>query len=133
MKVGEDNLCIVCGKDNPIGIHAKFDLNREELTSRAIITLDKNFQGWKGMAHGGVISALLDETMVYAAMAAEKPCVTAELCVRFKRPVPTEKELTLTGSVTELGDKLLRATANLHIDGKLHATATSRLFAVDQT
>ena len=47
----------------------------------------KIHQGYKDIIHGGLISTLLDEAMVKAALMQGMPAVTAEITVRFKNPL----------------------------------------------
>ena len=64
--------------------------------------------GWKTFVHGGVIMALLDEAMAWAAMAAAKrPCVTAEMTTRLRRPAAVGMRLRVEGEVTEAGSRIL--------------------------
>src|SRR5207237_1793136 len=56
-------------------------------------------QGYDGTLHGGVVPALLDETMGWAIFHQGIWGVTAKLNVTFKRPVPVGEELVVTGTV----------------------------------
>ena len=87
----------MCGADNPIGLHLRFRI--EGKTAIAETTLPADFQGWRGIAHGGVVMALIDEAMAYAAGAAGWKGVTAEVATRFRHPVPLETKLRLVGRV----------------------------------
>ncbi|MGA3036163.1 MAG: PaaI family thioesterase [Vulcanimicrobiaceae bacterium] len=57
------------------------------------------YQGYRGIAHGGMVMALIDEAMAYAAGAVGWKGVTAEVSTRFRRPVPLETKLKLVGRV----------------------------------
>ena len=62
-------------------------------------------QGYPGRMHGGVITGILDETIGHAINIGEgeNPMtwgVTAELTVRFRKPVPLDVELTARGRIT---------------------------------
>jgi len=56
-------LCIVCGKENPIGF--KLDFRQEGETVKAEFTPGEFHQGWPEIVHGGVLGLLLDEATVY--------------------------------------------------------------------
>lgn len=68
---------------------------------RTIFTASAEQCSYHGVAHGGVLSALLDETMGWAA-AFEKRifCYAAELRVRFLQHAPPGKPLTVVGRMT---------------------------------
>jgi hypothetical protein len=56
--------CFACGTTNPIGLNLTFYRRGEYVCSD--IKLGRNYEGWENMAHGGIISTLLDEVMGWA-------------------------------------------------------------------
>jgi len=95
----DDGNCFACGPENPIGMHLHFDRAPDEGV-RAVATLGAQFQGWRGIAHGGIVMALIDEAMAHAAGFAGHRGVTANVNVRFRKPVPLESEIEVRGRVT---------------------------------
>ena len=89
--------CFVCGDDNDFGLKAKFYYESGEAITRVVA--DKRFEGYRGIYHGGIISSLLDEVMIKAILAENKYAVTAEMKVRFKKPIITGEELKISGRV----------------------------------
>lgn len=61
--------------------------------------LDPTFQGYAGIAHGGIVMMLLDEVMAHASGMVGEKGMTASIAVRFRKPVPVGIELTLRGEV----------------------------------
>ena len=51
------------------------------------LTLDRRFEGWEGMAHGGILCTILDEVMAWALVGADNWGVTARMSVDFRKPV----------------------------------------------
>ncbi|HEY8298072.1 MAG TPA: hotdog fold domain-containing protein [Candidatus Baltobacteraceae bacterium] len=94
----DDGHCFACGPDNPIGLHLRFEPDADAGV-RARISLGPDFQGWKGIAHGGIAMALLDEAMAHAAGAAGHRGVTASMNARFRKPIPVGEPLEITGGV----------------------------------
>jgi uncharacterized protein (TIGR00369 family) len=95
----DDGNCFACGPENPIGLHLHFERDDVEgVRSNAILA--SQFQGWRGIAHGGIVMALLDEAMAHAAGFAGHRGVTASVNVRFRRPVPLEQPIVMRGKVT---------------------------------
>ncbi|MDI3269286.1 MAG: PaaI family thioesterase [Bacillota bacterium] len=78
--------CFVCGKDNPHGLKARFWVDGPQ--SRTALTPPAHVRGFPGILQGGVVAALLDETMWYAAFGAGFFTLTADLKIRFRRPTP---------------------------------------------
>ncbi len=96
----DDGNCFACGPANPIGMHVHFDRAADGEGVRAAVELEPHYQGWRGIAHGGIVMALLDEAMAHAAGFAGHRGVTAHVSVRFRKPVPLEKPIEVRGRVT---------------------------------
>ena len=96
----DDGNCFACGPDNPIGMHLHFDRATDGEGVCARFSLAPQYQGWRGIAHGGIVMALLDEAMAHAAGFAGHRGVTASVNVRFRKPVPLERPIVARGRVT---------------------------------
>jgi acyl-coenzyme A thioesterase PaaI-like protein len=97
--IPEGHECFACGTDNPIGLKLQFYLQDDWLCSDVV--LSRNHVGWQNMAHGGIISTLLDEVMTWAVIYFKKTfSVTRRMQVRYLRPVPVETAITVKGMVT---------------------------------
>lgn len=94
------NNCFVCGEQNANGLKAKFYV-RDDGSVVSDIVADARFQGYKDVLHGGIISSMMDEVMIKAVLAKGIFAVTAEMTVRFRRPVQTGQKISFTGTVTE--------------------------------
>ncbi|HOP26449.1 MAG TPA: PaaI family thioesterase [Candidatus Sabulitectum sp.] len=82
-----------------------------------------HFSGWRGAAHGGIITTLLDETMVYACTSTGWLTVTGTITVKFHRPVPTETPLEVTGTVLRNRGRSISAEGAIREGGVLLASA----------
>lgn len=118
----DDHYCFACGARNPIGLHLEIG-TAEDGTASFTWTPPREFQGWSGVLHGGVISTLLDEAMAYAAGDRDEGAATAEITVSFKQPVLTGREISVTARVEEQKRRLLRTAAVLLQDGVEKAAA----------
>ncbi|PKM81806.1 MAG: hypothetical protein CVU89_07190 [Firmicutes bacterium HGW-Firmicutes-14] len=91
--------CFICGTQNEIGLQARFWTEGELAFSEC--RPDSRYEGYKGIIHGGVVSAMLDETMGKAIMAAGGPmAMTAKLNVRFRKSALVGRKLTFEGEWT---------------------------------
>ncbi|MEO6836635.1 MAG: PaaI family thioesterase [Candidatus Tumulicola sp.] len=95
----DDGNCFACGPENPVGMHLRFDRAADDDGVLAAVTLPPQYQGWRGVAHGGIVMALLDEAMAHAAGFAGHRGVTASVNVRFRKPVPLEAPIEVRGRV----------------------------------
>jgi len=99
--------CFVCGEENALGLGVRFDVEGERVVLETV--LDQRYEGYPGHVHGGVITAMLDETIGWACSArAGRLFFTVELSVRFKKPVPAGKPITVFGEATKTHAKLSR-------------------------
>src|SRR5690349_90349 len=78
--------CYICGRENPTGLGVTFRLEAGRV--KTDVTLDARQQGPPGHAHGGCLSAILDEAMGAVVWCAGHPVVAGRLEVDFKRAVP---------------------------------------------
>jgi acyl-coenzyme A thioesterase PaaI-like protein len=111
-KLEGDN-CFACGTDNPIGLN--LDFYREGDSVCCDVVLSRNHEGWQNMAHGGIISTLLDEVMSWTVIYFKKSfAVTRSMEVRYLRPVPLKVPLIVRGRIiSEDGRDLCRVEAVL--------------------
>jgi uncharacterized protein (TIGR00369 family) len=128
MKVEYYGYCWICGEKNPGGFQLKFDLNKNERTMRTSFIPTETYQGYDGIVHGGILSALLDEAMAKLAFELGYNAVTAMLNIRFKSPAKVKEKLMVRGEITEVNRKLVLAKATIHReDGTLIAEGDSKL------
>lgn len=128
MQVVDDGRCFICGKDNPIGLKAHFVIDPQKRRAETSVRIAEEFQGWQGITHGGIISALLDEICAQACMGSGLQVVTSELKLRYRAPVPTGSLVTVIGEVVGERRRLVDARGRLELDGKIMAEAEVVLF-----
>lgn len=126
MRLERDNYCFACGKANPRGLRLAIEVDREG--ARFEYTVPKELQGWPDVTHGGIISTMLDEVMVWAAAGREIHTVTAEMTVRFKQPLPTNRSIKVEGRIIEERKRLIRAEAKAFDEKTVYAEASAKLF-----
>lgn len=112
MKELRDNeRCYVCGKKNPAGLGVAFEVDTDARSIRARFTPLPLHQGYEGIVHGGILSALLDEAMAKLAYSLGIPAVTAEMTVKFTSPAAPGEELAVSGKLTHETRRLIEAEA----------------------
>jgi uncharacterized protein (TIGR00369 family) len=131
MKELRDNQrCYVCGKKNPIGLAVDFEINTGMRSLQAKFTPRNDHQGYEGIVHGGILSALLDEAMAKLAFTLGIPVVTAEMTVKFKRPASPGEELTISGRLTQETKRLILSEAKIERGPVVIAEATGKLLRI---
>jgi uncharacterized protein (TIGR00369 family) len=109
---GFESNCFVCERRNDAGLRIPFfhDEGAGEVT--ATFTLDERFSGAPSYVHGGLLLAVLDEAMAWAAIAVGgKFAVTHEFGVTFRYPVRVGRTYRVEARLTEQGVEAFRAEA----------------------
>ena len=128
-KQPNSRMCLVCGLKNSFGLHtAYYELDNNELL--AVFRPRAEHQSYPGRLHGGIISTILDETIGRAIMmhsVDEVWGVTVDLQIRFKKPVPLDKELKVVGRITKDGTRFFEGSGELLLaDGTVAAEGHGR-------
>lgn len=126
--------CFGCGPDNPSGLHLHFDRVADDRVE-AEVTLSEDLCGWEGVAHGGVVSLLLDEVTSWcvALCLGERWFVTRELNVRFVRPTPVGRPLHLSARVVSDRGVLMDLVGDVRLpDGRLTARGKAQFVRLDE-
>ncbi len=127
----DNNRCFVCGPANPHGMKLTFRYPGEGVAESDVI-FPGHLQGWGNVAHGGLVSTVLDEVMIKAAAHSKYKCVTGEITVKFKKPTLVDQPCLLQGRVIEAKRKLVFTEGSLSDEkGQVLATAKGKLFTVD--
>lgn len=124
--------CFGCGQRNPIGLKLRFRTEGNSVV--ADFTPADVYEGYPGYLHGGIIGALLDEAMGWAAysLSGGTLAVTAKVQIRFRRPVLIGETLTVSASITRKTRQFVWTEATLkRSDGKVAAEAAAVMSVSD--
>jgi acyl-coenzyme A thioesterase PaaI-like protein len=125
-----EGFCFGCGCNNPIGLKLKFI--KEGDTVKTEYTPIKEFQGWPGLLHGGILGCLLDEAMSHAAYTTGNTCVTASITIRQRQPIKVEVPLLVTAKVTRHRKKIIETEGQVCLkDGTVVAESTAKQFIAE--
>jgi len=124
--------CIICGQKrvNPssmnLRLHTTPDGVEVEFKPEAV------HEGYRNIVHGGVLCALLDETIGWAvAVQRRKYFVTAELNVRFLRPLAVGTPVTVRGRAVEHQSRYSVAEGEVvDREGNVYAKGSGKFFVM---
>lgn len=96
----DHNECFGCGSANKSGLKMKFFAEGDKVFSK--VTLPPSLMGWNGIAHGGIVSTLLDEIMGWSAIFfTHKLILTKSMTITYHKPVMVNDPLHVEGHVHE--------------------------------
>ena len=121
--------CVLCGANHPHGLRLRFSVH-EDGHVESTCDCPRNWQGYTGHLHGGVISALLDSAMTNCLFAHGHMGMTGELKVRFLKPVLVEQSAVISAHLIESHGPLFCLSATLTQDNMLKARATAKFMQV---
>lgn len=125
------NACFGCGLENPIGLQLD-GFTRDGTGLSATFTPRAEYQGFAGVLHGGIMAALLDETMAWTAMMiAGSYVVTANLEIKYRRPAPADQAYTMRGSIDEQRGRRLLISATAESAATVLAEASGLFLATE--
>ena len=127
----DDGFCFACGQNNPIGLKLKF----VEIAGRYVAkcVMDKNYQSFNGVLHGGIITTLLDEAMGGYLFHLKQPAYTGKLEVRYRRPTPTGEQLTVSGWIAGCKRNVVEMRSEIALsDGTITAEATAKMVVMEK-
>lgn len=126
----EANTCFGCGEDNPIGLKLSFQW--DGTTAWTKLVPRKEYEGWPGIIHGGIVFLLLDEAMAWVSRRMQMQSLTARADVKYHRPLRVGEEVNLTATSVNVTRKVIEAKATLSMkDGTIIAEGTCTMLRMD--
>jgi uncharacterized protein (TIGR00369 family) len=127
-KQPNSRMCLVCGIENKLGLNASFyELENNELV--AIFKPVNEHQSYPERLHGGISATILDETLGRVISIEEETVwgVTAELNIKYKKPVPLDQELKVVAKITRNTSRLFEGEGKILLEnGDIAVTATGK-------
>ena len=120
---------LVTGTANAVAPPVSLVVEDEEV--RGTFRLGKRHEGAPGLAHGGVVSPVLDHALGEAALAKGVGGMTVQLDVRFLAPTRLDADLEVRARVTEVEGKKVRLGGTISQDGVPTASATALFVQID--
>ena len=119
----DPHYCFACGELNAHGLHLV--LHAQDERCWAELALEERFQGWDGIAHGGIIAAILDEVMAWALIDHDSWGLTARMTVDYKRPVRIGVPIRAEGWLVDVRRRVMTTGGRIIDQGTGEALATA--------
>ena len=121
--------CFGCGDENPHGLRLKMEIEDGEL--RADFTPGPHHEGWPGIVHGGVISALLYEVMENWTYLGGIVTMMRSMDTRLRTPATVGQPIRATSWLERREGREIYVAARLVSGGKTIAEGRASLVELD--
>jgi uncharacterized protein (TIGR00369 family) len=117
--------CFGCSPRNQYGLKLQVSVSENGCFSHAKVP--KQFSGFDGIVHGGIVATLLDEISAWTLIInIQELCVTQNVTIQYHRPVPVNTSILVEGSILNAN----RHSATIRsfiksLDGKVLAESIS--------
>ncbi len=94
-------------------------------------SLPTPYEGAPGLAHGGVLSMVLDHLFGQVALAAGYGCMTVGLSLRYTAPTPLHTELVAEGRVVQVDGRKVHIAGTVSAGGRTTVEASAVFLQID--
>ena len=123
--------CFGCGEENRLGLRLNVRLVGDK--TECVFTPIPEFQGPPGIAHSGVVAAVLDEVMSQLIYAQLQLAVTRKIEVTYRRPMRVGQTYQFTAEVVKRNSRIIAARAEARdADGNQVARARGIFAPLDE-
>ena len=127
----QDDFCFGCSEKNPVGLQLDFYDYGDYVESEWIA--NKNYEGWHGVLHGGIVATLLDEVGSWVIISKiGRAGMTVELNVRYHKKISTNEKIYIQGKLIEHKRNIAFIESKIIKNGEIKASAISKYFLFDQ-
>ena len=106
--------CFVCGLENAYGLKLRFrETGPGEVTADYVVP--EQFQGYPGVVHGGIVTAMLDEVTGRAHINSDQTrfMFTAKIEIRFRKNVPIGQPIKIVGQIEKSKSRMASSTGRI--------------------
>lgn len=127
-----DSSCFACGHENSRGLGLSFFL--EANITKAYFCLSKDYQGFKGIVHGGVLATILDSVMLNNLFSLGIKAVTVKMDIRYRLPVCIDNGYMAEGFLKKVQGKFCVLNGRIiePQNKKIYASSTAIFRKIDE-
>lgn len=119
----DSNACFICGKQNSFGL--KLDFYEVDGRVETSFLPKPEYQGWPGYLHGGILYAILDETLGRVGFTIDSWTLSGRVEIRYREPAPIDQPLRVVGTLVRDRGRAIEVQGYAQLaDGTIVAEAT---------
>ncbi len=115
------HMSLVGGLSHPIAPQLRMHVDGD--AGRGEVVVGPLFQGGPGLVHGGVLALLIDHAMGCVAAGPERPAMTAQLALRYRKPTPLGVPLAVSVRLDRIEGRKLHLSAEIVANGEITVDA----------
>ena len=123
--------CVVCGSQHPLGLRIVYEIRPNGGVS-ATVDCPSQWEGYPGVVHGGVIASLLDGAMTNCLFAEGIAAYTADLHVRYRRPLKLNTSARVAAVITRRIPPMFVVKSWVEQNDQVRAVGTGKFMAEDK-
>ncbi len=104
--------CYGCGPEHPAGLRLETVIGEGVTVVGALAVTDQH-EGARGLAHGGLLAAAVDEVLGALGWLLLTPMVTGRLLTEYLHPVPVGTSLRIEGRIDGMAGRQVFASAEV--------------------
>jgi len=123
--------CFGCSQNNPLGLKLNFTVENDHITVK--FTSNQYHMGPPGVVHGGIITAIIDESfsmLVRSLLKQDVRTIKEEFI--FRKPAKIGEEIHVETRLKEEKSRVIIAEAQVYSNKNLIAQAQGTLFKIKQ-
>jgi acyl-CoA thioesterase FadM len=121
---------LMTGRANPFSPPMKLSMEGSKAVGH--VNFGVTYEGVPGHVHGGMVAAVLDETLGYLAVNNDIGGLTAVLTIRYRAPTPLQTDLSIEANVVRTDGRKAFVEARMKAGDTITAEAEAVFVAVDR-
>jgi acyl-coenzyme A thioesterase PaaI-like protein len=121
---------LMTGRSNPFSPPLTLSMQSDKAVGQ--VKFGTTYEGIPGHVHGGMVAAILDETLGYLAVNHDIGGLTAVLTVRYRAPTPLQTDLTVEANLVRIDGKKAFVEARVKAGETITAEAEGVFVAVNR-
>lgn len=123
--------CFACGSKNKKGLKLKFFQENDHAV--AMFDCPRDYEGYSGLIHGGIIALLMDEAMAHAIINQGLIAVTAQMHTHYRNPMKTGSKVKVRAWIKAAKTRTIQTAAQIeNPDGSIVASAEAIYIVVER-
>ncbi len=94
-----NDMCFVCSPSNPAGLHLQFEVL--DGACHAQFRVSPQFDGYRGITHGGIQAAILDDAMANIFCKSGLPAFTIDMHIVYHHPMFSDRLYRVEAELVE--------------------------------